>query len=99
MQEILLEDQLRTQLNLHDPQNIVEQAQQQQQQQQRRRKVKKSLPKTISGNENEASEPTDVTESLKNEIEYMPSTMKTPISILQELLSRRGAFNFPSFNY
>lgn len=44
---------------------------------------KKSTQKTEANLEAELN-------SLKNEIEYMP--MKTPISILQELLSRRGEF-------
>lgn len=74
MQEITIEDQMRTQLVLQDQTNIVQQVHQQQQQQNRRRKVKKTA-------ENDA-------ESLKNEIDFLP--MKTPISILQELLSRRG---------
>jgi hypothetical protein len=84
MQEILIEDQLRTQLVLQDQTNMVPQTvqvQQQAQQQNRRRKVKKSLPKPDAEN-------VDVGESLKNEIDFLP--MKTPISILQELLSRRG---------
>lgn len=44
------------------------------------RRVKKT-PKPLLSTE-------EVSESLKNEIEMLP--MKTPISILQELLSRRG---------
>jgi hypothetical protein len=83
MQEILLEEQMRVQLSLHE-QSVMQQQQQQQQHQQphqkRPRKVKKVQQPKV--------ETIDVSESLKNEIEYMP--MKTPISILQELLSRRG---------
>lgn len=59
-------------------------AQQQQLNQNRRQRQKtskKSSAKTEANLEAELN-------SLKNEIEYMP--MKTPISILQELLSRRG---------
>lgn len=49
-------------------------------QQRQKQRVKKT-------SKNEASLDAEIT-SLKNEIEYMP--MKTPISVLQELLSRRG---------
>jgi hypothetical protein len=49
-----------------------------------RQKVKKT-------SKNEATHEAEMT-SLKNEIEYMP--MKTPISILQELLSRRGKISY-----
>ncbi|KAG5674540.1 hypothetical protein PVAND_004502 [Polypedilum vanderplanki] len=103
MQEILLEDQLRSQLVLQDQTNLVPDAHHQQAQQNRRRKVKKAQPKS------DLSENVDVGESLKNEIDFLP--MKTPISILQELLSRRGitpnyelvqiegAVHEPSFRY
>lgn len=82
MQEILLEDQLRSQLHIQDPTVVLaQQAQQQVQRQNRPRRVKKAPPKSEQSIE-------ETINSLKNEIEYMP--MKTPISILQELLSRRG---------
>lgn len=85
MQEILLDEQLRTQLSLTDqpvlPIGPV------QPQQNRKRKVKKASQQNVP---KPGEQPLDVSESLKNEIEYMPNTMKTPISILQELLSRRG---------
>lgn len=83
MQEILLEDQIRTQLHIQDPPGVLPQpAVTPQQRPNRPRKPKQ--PKT------KAPEATieETINSLKNEIEYMP--MKTPISILQELLSRRG---------
>lgn len=83
MQEIVLEDQLRAQLHIQDPPPalLVQQAQHQQNRQNRPRRVKKPQPKSEATIE-------ETINSLKNEIEYMP--MKTPISILQELLSRRG---------
>lgn len=88
MQEILLEDQLRTQLLIQDPVAVLtQQAQQQQNRQNRPRRVKKQVqPKAPEATIEETIN------SLKNEIEYMP--MKTPISILQELLSRRGNLPF-----
>ncbi|XP_070496389.1 protein Loquacious isoform X3 [Chironomus tepperi] len=105
MDEILLDEQLRTQLSLQDQPVAITQAQQQQN---RKRKVKKASQQNAA---KPSGEPVDVSESLKNEIEYMPNTMKTPISILQELLSRRGitpnyelvqiegAVHQPSFRY
>ena len=83
MQEIMLEDQLRAQLHIQDPSDILtQQVQHQQIRQNKPRRVKKQAqPKAESTIE-------ETINSLKNEIEYMP--MKTPISILQELLSRRG---------
>ena len=83
MQEILLEDQIRTQLLIQDPPGALPTpAVVQPIRQNRPRKPKQ--PKTKAP---EASLEETIN-SLKNEIEYMP--MKTPISILQELLSRRG---------
>lgn len=84
MQEIELEDKLRTQLHIQDPAGLLaQQAQHQQNRQNRPRRVKKQAqPKLPEATIEETIN------SLKNEIEYMP--MKTPISILQELLSRRG---------
>jgi RISC-loading complex subunit TARBP2 len=105
MQEIMLDEQLRTQLSLQDQPVPITQVQQQQN---RKRKVKKASQQNAA---KPSGEPVDVSESLKNEIEYMPNTMKTPISILQELLSRRGitpnyelvqiegAVHQPSFRY
>lgn len=83
MQEMILEDQLRTQLHIQDPSAILaQQVQHQQVRQNKPRRVKKQpQPKAEATIE-------ETINSLKNEIEYMP--MKTPISILQELLSRRG---------
>jgi hypothetical protein len=83
MQEMLLDEQLRTQLHLQES-PLIQQAQQQTQNRPRPRRVKKSEKKPPINTD------VDINESLKNEIEYMP--MKTPISILQELLSRRGMF-------
>lgn len=86
MQELILEDQLLAQLSIQDPSAlIVQQAQHQQIRQNKSRRVKKQAqPKAEATIE-------ETINSLKNEIEYMP--MKTPISILQELLSRRGKNN------
>lgn len=81
----MLEEQLRNQLSLQEQQVPIGQVPQQQ----RKRKVKKASQQNAN---KPSGEPVDVGESLKNEIEYMPNTMKTPISILQELLSRRGIF-------
>lgn len=83
MQEILLEDQIRTQLHIQDPSGTVSPPVAAQPARQNRPRKPKQ-PKT------KAPEATieETINSLKNEIEYMP--MKTPISILQELLSRRG---------
>lgn len=79
----MIDEQLRTQLHIQDSTELlVQQAQQQQSRQNRPRRVKKqNQPKAEATIE-------ETINSLKNEIEYMP--MKTPISILQELLSRRG---------
>lgn len=83
MQEILLEDQIRTQLHIQDPVGALPAAAATPQQRPNRPRKPKQ-PKV------KAPEATieETINSLKNEIEYMP--MKTPISILQELLSRRG---------
>lgn len=82
MQEIIMEEQLRTQLHIQDQSAILAQGQHQQIRQNKPRRVKKQAqPKSEATIE-------ETINSLKNEIEYMP--MKTPISILQELLSRRG---------
>lgn len=71
----MIEDQMR---------HMVVQEQVIGQQKVRPRRVKKTIKNvTPLTNNNE-----EVGESLKNEIEMLP--MKTPISILQELLSRRG---------
>jgi hypothetical protein len=81
MEEIVLEDQMRSQLHIQDPAAATQPAPQQNRQ---NRPRKPKQPKS------KAPEATleETINSLKNEIEYMP--MKTPISILQELLSRRG---------
>lgn len=83
MEEILLEDQMRTQLHIQDPAGMLaQQGQHQANRMNKPRRVKKQAqPKAEATFE-------ETINSLKNEIEYMP--MKTPISILQELLSRRG---------
>lgn len=83
MQELLLEDQIRTQLHIQDTPGADPQVPPPQPNRQNRPRKPKT-PKT------KAPEATieETINSLKNEIEYMP--MKTPISILQELLSRRG---------
>lgn len=86
MEEIMLEDSLRTQLHITEQQALLAQQAQQQNQQNRqnrpRRVKKQAQPKAAEASIEETIN------SLKNEIEFMP--MKTPISILQELLSRRG---------
>lgn len=82
MQEILLEDQIRTQLHIQDPAGVLPAVATPQQRPQRPRKPKQPKVKAPEATIEETIN------SLKNEIEYMP--MKTPISILQELLSRRG---------
>jgi hypothetical protein len=85
MQEIMLEDQLRSQLsisNIQEQQALI----QQQNQNRKQRRVKKALPKPDDGQQ------MNIGETLKNEIELLPT--KTPISILQELLSRRGNFDY-----
>lgn len=83
MEEIMLEDSLRTQLHITEQQALLAQQAQQQSRQNRPRRVKKQAqPKAAEASIEETIN------SLKNEIEFMP--MKTPISILQELLSRRG---------
>lgn len=71
-------------LHITDPAvALAQQAAQQQLRQNRPRRVKKQVqPKAPEATIEETIN------SLKNEIEFMP--MKTPISILQELLSRRG---------
>lgn len=83
MQEITLDEQFKASLHIHDPAAVLaQQTQHQQNRQQRPRRLKKQVPKAPEATIEETIN------SLKNEIEYMP--MKTPISILQELLSRRG---------
>lgn len=79
----MLEEQLRTQLHIQDPVTVLaQQVQHHANRMNKPRRVKKQAqPKAEATIE-------DTINSLKNEIEYMP--MKTPISILQELLSRRG---------
>lgn len=78
----MLEDQLRSQLTISNIQE--QQALIQQNQNRKPRRVKKNpIPKP-------ASDEMNIGETLKNEIELLPT--KTPISILQELLSRRGKF-------
>lgn len=79
MQEMTLEDQMRAQLNLQEQQAIPQQVNRN-----RKPRVKK-VAKPLLTNE-------EINESLKTEIEMLP--MKTPISILQELLSRRGNWWF-----
>lgn len=76
MQEILIEDQLRSQLHIQDQTREVQVQQPVQNRANRPRKVKKLPPKT------DLSENLEETISaLKSEIDFMP--MKTPISILQ----------------
>lgn len=76
MQEILIEDQLRSQLHIQDP---TREAQQQVQNRPNRpRKVKKLLPKADLADGQNLEE---TISALKSEIDFMP--MKTPISILQ----------------
>lgn len=78
MQEMtLLEDQMRAQLNMQEQQAAPQQVNRTGN---RKPRVKK-VAKPLLNNE-------EINESLKTEIEMLP--MKTPISILQELLSRRG---------
>lgn len=79
-----MEEQMMKSLHIQDPAAVLtQQVQQQQMRQNRPRRVKKQvLPKAPEATIEETIN------SLKNEIEFMP--MKTPISILQELLSRRG---------
>lgn len=92
MQEIMMNQQLLENLSLQDTNELILPPQLdsldplQQPNQQNRRAGKKGHPKK-SSLKTEANLEAELT-SLKNEIEYMP--MKTPISILQELLSRRG---------
>lgn len=87
MEEIMMERQMLEKLQIHDTDSMMIPTEQnallpaQQNRRQRQRTSKKSSAKTEANLEAELN-------SLKNEIEYMP--MKTPISILQELLSRRG---------
>lgn len=75
MEEMLLEDQLRVQLHLQD-QGVI--GVPPVQHQKRPRKLKKTQPKPTAEN----TVVVDVSESLKNEVEYLHSA-KTPISILQ----------------
>lgn len=81
MQEILIEDQLRSQLHIQE-----QSAQQQVQNRQNRpRKLKKlSQPKTDLSDGQSLEETIN---ALKSEIEFMP--MKTPISILQVFMLPR----------
>lgn len=83
MHEIELEDQLKSQLHIQDPAAMV----QPRERRERRGKVRKSPSTTKT---NLPIESLTLEDSIKSEIEFMP--MKTPISILQELLSRRGMF-------
>lgn len=79
----MLEDQMMKSLHIQDPAAaLTQQVQQQQLRQNRPRRVKKQVLQKPEATIEETIN------SLKNEIEFMP--MKTPISILQELLSRRG---------
>lgn len=99
MHEINMDDQLlMQQLSLHDPNVLIQQSQQvhnqQQNRQNRPRRVKKT-PKPVAAVTDVGVE--ESMNNIKNEIEYMP--MKTPISILQELLSRRGKKNIIDFSY
>lgn len=93
MHEILLDvsDQMKNQLQISDPEALAQQTQQVQQGQNRQnrpRKVKKEKNQDLKAEDLDASLNAGQLNQLKNEIEFMP--MKTPISILQELLSRRG---------
>ncbi|CRL02681.1 CLUMA_CG015794, isoform A [Clunio marinus] len=104
MQEITLEEQMRAQMHIQEPVTVLGQQTQQQPNRQNRPKRVKKQPQLKAEATIE-----ETINSLKNEIEYMP--MKTPISILQELLSRRGitpnyelvqiegAVHEPSFRY
>lgn len=74
MQEILIEDQLRSQLHIQEVQN----QQPVQNRPNRPRKVKKLPPKTDLTDNGNLEE---TISALKSEIDFMP--MKTPISILQ----------------
>lgn len=85
MQEIMLEEQMSAQLRISEQPVGLQQPAVNQLRQNRPRKPKKPQSKTPEATIEETIN------SLKNEIEYMP--MKTPISILQELLSRRGNFD------
>ena len=83
MHEIVLEEQLSAQLHIQEPdEDAVEPSPPQPNRQTRPRKPKQPKVKAPEATIEETIN------SLKNEIEYMP--MKTPISVLQELLSRRG---------
>lgn len=84
MQEVVLEEQLKNQLHIQDPAAIV----QPRERRERRGKVR-NTPSTTKTNL--PIESLTLEDSIKSEIEFMP--MKTPISILQELLSRRGMFS------
>ena len=74
----MLEDQMRNQLSIQEQVNLPHG-----QPRKPRNRVKKT-PKLLSTEDGNIN----MGESLKSEIELLPS--KTPISILQELLSRRG---------
>ncbi|XP_055683739.1 interferon-inducible double-stranded RNA-dependent protein kinase activator A homolog isoform X4 [Lutzomyia longipalpis] len=52
------------------------------------RRKGKGFPRNVQPPAAAPTEPLSIEDALKNEISYMP--MKTPVSILQELLSRRG---------
>lgn len=80
MQEIALEDQIRNKLTIQEHANI-----QQGQPRKARNKIKKTPKQPVEDASN-----ISIGESLKSEIEMIPHPTKTPISILQELLSRRG---------
>lgn len=79
MQEILLEDHMRNQLSIQEQVNLPHG-----QTRKPRNRVKKTPKQSLTNEEATIN----IGESLKAEIELLPS--KTPISILQELLSRRG---------
>jgi RISC-loading complex subunit TARBP2 len=85
MQEIIVADQLKD-FSIYDMSNINATGLIACREGNRRRHHKKNITNTIQGAAK--LESLTIEEAIKNEIEYMP--MKTPISILQELLSRRG---------
>lgn len=82
MQEILIEDQLRTQLHIQD--QTRGEVQPVQNRPNRPRKVKKLPPKTADLSDGNLEE---TISALKSEIDFMP--MKTPISILQVSINFR----------
>jgi hypothetical protein len=88
MEEVRIGSQMLDQLHLQDANDVSILQQQPPQHQKNQQRQRQRVKKT---SKNEANLEAELT-SLKNEIEYMP--MKTPISILQELLSRRGKSSF-----